>query len=86
MIKVDQERVDNGDQCTTCLETFNLNEKVAKLKCEVSHTQKKFLKGITKLLLYSIFFIGLASSLGCSSITLVPSVGPKSNGAVTWEL
>jgi hypothetical protein len=39
MVKVDQERVDNGVQCTTCLETFTLDEKVAKLKCQVSHTE-----------------------------------------------
>jgi hypothetical protein len=36
MVKVDQERVDDGSQCTTCLETFNLNEDVAQLKCQVS--------------------------------------------------
>jgi hypothetical protein len=39
MVKVDQERVDNGAKCTTCLETFTLDEEVAKLKCQVSHTE-----------------------------------------------
>jgi hypothetical protein len=39
MVKLDQERVDNGAQCTTCLETFILNEEVAKLKCQVLHTE-----------------------------------------------
>jgi hypothetical protein len=36
MVKVDQERVDDGAQCTTCLETFELDEDVAKLDCQVS--------------------------------------------------
>jgi hypothetical protein len=37
MVKVDQERVDDGAQCTICLETFNLDEDVAKLDCQVSY-------------------------------------------------
>jgi hypothetical protein len=35
MVKVDQERVDDGAQCTTCLETFELDEDVVKLDCQV---------------------------------------------------
>jgi hypothetical protein len=37
MVKVDQEHVDSGAQCTTCLETFHLDEDVAQLKCQVSY-------------------------------------------------
>jgi hypothetical protein len=36
MVKVDQERVDSGVQCTICLETFILDEDAAKLDCQVS--------------------------------------------------
>jgi hypothetical protein len=36
MVKIDQERVDAGAECTTCLEKFNLDEDVAKLDCQVS--------------------------------------------------
>jgi hypothetical protein len=44
MVKVDQERVDDGAQCTTCLETFELDEDVAKLDCQVFiHIGKKIL-------------------------------------------
>jgi hypothetical protein len=82
MVKVDQERVDNGAQCTTCLETFNLGEDVAKLKCQVSHTIKHLNWELSNNCSISTFSTGLVSSLGCSSIKLVPSVGPKSNGAV----
>jgi hypothetical protein len=35
MVKVDQEHVDDEAQCTTCLETFELDEDVAKLNCKV---------------------------------------------------
>lgn len=34
MVKVTQKHVENGTQCTTCMETFNLGEDVAKLNCD----------------------------------------------------
>jgi hypothetical protein len=47
MVKVDQERVDDGAQCTTCLETFELDEDVAKLDCQVSFIQRNIRKRLT---------------------------------------
>ena len=73
MAKVDQGHVDNGTQCPICMETFNLDEQVVKLNCQVPIPPNMALP--FNHFLSSTYSIGHASCLGCRTMTLAQTAG-----------